>query len=77
MSFGSWLRTQTNRRDEVGCLARQVYDDKCMPHAASYPDAVKHIQMVHCDGSIDNPILLTHIGAAADEYTHYCQSPVR
>lgn len=70
-AFGSWLRVQTNRRDAVGCLARQVYGDKCMPHAASYPEVVKHIQMVHCGGSIDDPHLLTHIGTAADEYKDY------
>lgn len=66
ITFASWLRTQTNRNDEVGCLATQVYGDDCMPLQADYATVIAHIQE-HQGGCIEGPLLI-HIGVAKDAY---------
>ena len=73
ITFGSWFRTQTNRTDEVGCLATQVYNDACMPFQADYTTAVKHIKEVHQDRLIEDS-LMVHIEAAKDAYGAYVRT---
>ena len=75
LTFGSWLRTQTNRHDDVGHLATQAYNDDCFPSQATYPDVVAHIQW-HGEGEISN-ITVVRIGAAKQAYDDYTRSPVR